>query len=295
MHEVHYLTDHEVRKAAGAIAAEIATMNRQWLMLCYAIPRGGIPAAYLVQHFTALELVDDPKDAEFFIDDLIDSGETMRHYTGKYERPLFALFDKAHSSMKNKWLVFPWEGTIEHSASDIITRQLEFIGEDPSREGLLETPRRVVRAWNEWFSGYKQDPSDVFKTFKDGGEQYDQMVIVKDVPFYSHCEHHIAPFFGTATLAYIPDKRIVGLSKLSRLVTVFARRLQVQERLTTQINETMIKELKPKGCGVIIKARHLCMESRGISKQGHRTITSAVFGALRDKPEARAEFMRLAE
>jgi GTP cyclohydrolase I len=120
------------------------------------------------------------------------------------------------------------------------------------------------------------------------------MVVVKDIPFYTHCEHHMTPFFGTATVAYIPDGKIVGLSKLARVVDAFARRLQVQERLTNQIADALQDNLKPKGVGVVVTARHLCMESRGIQQQGHETITSALRGVMRDLPEARAEFLNLA-
>jgi len=175
-----------------------------------------------------------------------------------------------------------------------VNHMLQAIGEDGQREGLKETPERVAKAFEKWFGGYDKEPADIFKVFTDGGENYDQMVIVKDIPFYSHCEHHIAPFFGTATIAYIPNKKIVGLSKLSRLVDMFAHRLQVQERLTNQVAETLVEYLKPVGVGVIIRARHLCMESRGVSKQGQHTITSALHGALKDNLETRNEFMRLA-
>lgn len=169
----------------------------------------------------------------------------------------------------------------------------ELIGE-PEREGLLETPARVVKAWKHWTSGYNADIGGLLKVFEDGADGYDQMVIVKDIPIYSKCEHHLADIFGTATIAYIPDGRIVGLSKLSRLADAFARRLQVQERLTCQIADALDEHLKPKGVGVIIKARHMCMESRGIRQQGHHTVTSALRGALKDDPTARAEFILLA-
>lgn len=189
--------------------------------------------------------------------------------------------------MKNKMRELELEQSVVH--------MLQAIGEDTQREGLKETPARVAKAWATWFGGYDKCPKDTLKVFEDGGENYDQMVVVKDIPFYSHCEHHITPFFGTVTIAYIPDKKIVGLSKLSRLVDVFARRLQVQERLTTQIADTLVEHMEPIGVGVIVKARHLCMESRGIAKQGHHTITSAIHGALKENPETRAEFMRLAQ
>jgi len=163
-----------------------------------------------------------------------------------------------------------------------------------TREGLRETPARVAKAWEFWTSGYALKAEDILKEFEDGGEHYDEMVLVKDIPVYSKCEHHLADIFGTATIAYIPNGRIVGLSKLSRLADLHARRLQVQERLTNDIAEDLWRCLKPKGVGVIIKARHMCMESRGICQQGHYTVTSALRGAIKDQSETRAEFIKLA-
>jgi GTP cyclohydrolase I len=181
----------------------------------------------------------------------------------------------------------------EPAVEDVIRDLLTYIGEDTERGGLVETPHRVAKAWKFWTSGYSKNPADILKVFEDGADGCDEMIVVKDIPFYTHCEHHLAPFFGTATVAYIPNGRIVGLSKISRVVDMFARRLQVQERLTNQIADTLLNGLQPKGVGVIITARHLCMESRGICQQGHTTITSALRGVLKDKPEARAEFMSL--
>ena len=179
-------------------------------------------------------------------------------------------------------------------AIDAVHKLLSYVGENPNRGGLEETPKRVLKAWKDWTSGYGVDPASVLKTFEDGAESYDQMIVVKDIPFYSHCEHHMAPFFGTATIAYIPNGKIVGLSKLSRLLDVFARRLQVQERLTSQIADALMEHLKPLGCGVVIQARHMCMESRGVCKQGHHTVTSSLKGVIREQPETRAEFLSLA-
>lgn len=170
----------------------------------------------------------------------------------------------------------------------------EVIGQDPRREGLQETPARVVKAWGQWTSGYNVDIAKLLKTFEDGAENYDEMVMVKDIPIYSKCEHHLADIFGTATIAYIPDGRVVGLSKLSRVADAFARRLQVQERLTTQIADAINEHLQPKAVGVIVKARHMCMESRGICQQGHHTVTSALRGVFKTDPTVRAEFLRLA-
>jgi GTP cyclohydrolase I len=182
-----------------------------------------------------------------------------------------------------------------NTIEDVIRQLLRFVGEDPDRGGLLETPARVAKAWKFWCKGYAEDPAALFKTFDDGAEGTSEMVVVKDIPFYTHCEHHLAPFFGTATIGYLPDKKIVGLSKISRVLDVFARRLQVQERLTTQVADTIMENLTPLGVGVVIKARHLCMESRGVCQQGHHTVTCALRGTFRDDPKTRAEFMQLTQ
>lgn len=177
---------------------------------------------------------------------------------------------------------------------DLVRAMLANIGEDPARPGLVETPARVVKAWREWFAGYGQDPAAVLKTFEDGAELCgDELVLVRDIDIYSFCEHHMAPFFGKAHVAYIPDQRVVGLSKLGRIVDIYAKRLQVQERLTNQIANAIDEHLHPKGVGVVVRCTHFCMCSRGVNKQGSSTITSALRGAIKDKPEARAEFMGL--
>lgn len=168
---------------------------------------------------------------------------------------------------------------------------LRFVGEDPSREGLLETPRRVVAALEEMTQGYgMQDPSCLLKCFQDGGEGYDEAVLVR-CPFTSMCEHHMLSFFGTAYVSYIPNGRIVGLSKITRLVHAYARRLQVQERLTQQIAEALESCLRPIGVAVLLRARHLCMEARGVKSHDSETVTCAVRGVYLTKPEAREEFM----
>jgi GTP cyclohydrolase I len=257
----------------------------------YPIPRGGVPVAYALGTMTTISLVSDPARADIFVDDLIDSGATRARYAAQYpDIPFIALIEK---SSNDDWLVFPWEGSEEKSADDIPIRLLQFIGEDPARGGLLETPKRFLKAWQEYSSGYSKNAADILKVFEDGAEKVDEMVLVKDIPVYSHCEHHLAPFFGVAHIAYIPNGKIVGLSKLSRLVDMFAKRLQVQERLTNQIADALEEHLRPLGVGVVIECRHMCMESRGIQRQGSSTITSAMRGALRDKPEARAELMAL--
>ena len=167
------------------------------------------------------------------------------------------------------------------------------IGEDASRGGLLETPARVAKAWRHWCSGYAKDPAEILKVFEDGAEGCDEMVVVRDIPIYSKCEHHLADIFGTATIGYLPNGKIVGLSKLNRLADMFARRLQVQERMTNQIADALMEHLQPLGCGVVIQARHMCMESRGV-QQSSRTSTSALRGNFKSDPTVRAEFLALA-
>jgi GTP cyclohydrolase I len=175
----------------------------------------------------------------------------------------------------------------------LIRRQLELLGEDPDREGLRRTPHRVARALTWLTQGYETDVRDVV-----GGalfaDPHDNMIMVRDIELYSMCEHHLIPFYGRAHVAYIPDGRIVGLSKLPRVVDVFARRLQVQERLTEQIAQALSDILEPKGVGVVVEAYHLCMMMRGVQKQNSKTITSALRGAFRDDAKTRDEFLRLA-
>lgn len=167
------------------------------------------------------------------------------------------------------------------------------IGEDANREGLIETPARVVKAWEFWTRGYSMSAADILKTFEDGAEGCDEMVVRKDIPIYSHCEHHMAAIFGKCTIAYVPDGRVVGLSKMDRLADMFARRLQVQERMTTQIADAMMEHLKPKGVGVWISARHMCVESRGVQNQNSETQTTALRGVFKTQDATRAEFMSL--
>jgi GTP cyclohydrolase IA len=176
---------------------------------------------------------------------------------------------------------------------DMVRQLLRLIGEDPDREGLQETPLRFLKAMAEYTRGYREKPEDVLKVFEDGGEGVDEMVIVRDIPVYSLCEHHLAPFFGKAYVGYVPDKKILGLSKISRLVEVYSRRLQVQERLTNQIADALAKHLQPLGVAVVLECRHLCMESRGIKHAGSSTVTSALRGSIKKNPDTRKEFLSL--
>jgi GTP cyclohydrolase I len=175
---------------------------------------------------------------------------------------------------------------------DLIRRQLELIGEDPNREGLRDTPTRVAESMVFLTRGYRQDIKEVFGDALYH-EKVKDMVVVKDIELYSLCEHHLLPFYGRAHVGYIPDGTIIGLSKMPRLVDFYARRLQVQERLTRQIAECMLEHLKPLGVGVVIEANHLCMMMRGVEKQNSRAITSCMLGSFQTDPKTRAEFMQL--
>lgn len=178
---------------------------------------------------------------------------------------------------------------------DVFTALLQLAGEDPERDGLKETPARAAKAWREWTSGYDVDPLAVLKVFEDGAEQADGLVFQAGIPFYSHCEHHLAPIFGVVHIGYIPNGSIVGLSKLARLTDIFAHRLTVQERMTNQIATTLYDGLKCKGVGVVSQARHLCMESRGVKKVGTVTMTQSLRGTFLTHPEVRAEFTGMAQ
>lgn len=159
----------------------------------------------------------------------------------------------------------------------------------------MDTPKRFLAAWLHWTGGYEWDPEKMLRTFSDGAEDYDELVFQGNIPTFSLCEHHLAPFFGLTHIAYIPHGKIVGLSKLIRLVDIFSRRLQVQERLTNQIADSVNSCLQPLGVGVVIQCRHMCMESRGVQKMGTVTVTSAMRGAIKDEPSARAEFLQFVQ
>jgi GTP cyclohydrolase I len=170
---------------------------------------------------------------------------------------------------------------------------IEWAGDDPKREGLKNTPGRVVRAFEEYFSGYDTDPVELLgRTFKET-DGYDEMVVLRDIRFESHCEHHMAPIIGKAHIAYLPEKRVIGISKLARLVEVFARRLQIQEKLTAQIANTLNEALKPKGVAVVVEASHQCMTTRGVHKAGVAMVTSHMLGAFRDDASTRREFLAI--
>jgi len=187
--------------------------------------------------------------------------------------------------------------TVERPSRDeaeaAVRTLLRWAGDDPDREGLRDTPRRVVKAYEEFFAGYRESADDVLSTVFDEVEGYDDLVLVRDIPFTSHCEHHVVPFVGKAHIAYYPNGGVVGLSKLARLVEIFARRLQTQEAMTAQIAAAIDQTLAPRGVAVMVEAEHMCMSMRGVMKQGSSTVTMQFSGVFRDDPAEQAHFYTL--
>ena len=195
----------------------------------------------------------------------------------------------SESVLKHNEEARPSDAMAEEAFRSII----RWIGEDPNRDGLQETPQRLLRAFREYFCGYDEDPEDILKKTFSETDGYDEMVVLRGVPFESHCEHHVAPIIGRAWVGYVPNRRVVGISKLARVVEAYARRLQIQERMTAQIANAIETVLKPGGVAVVIKATHHCMLSRGVKKHGADLVTSRMLGVFRDNPMTRGEFLAL--
>lgn len=240
----------------------------------YGIPRGGIPLAIELSHKLNLPLVTDKNhinSSTLVVDDVVDSGKTRQRFAG----PDFACIHlKLHADCKeptfylfttDEWIEYWWEEG-EFPAEDAVTRIIQAIGDNPNRQGVIETPARVVKSWKELYSGYKQEPSDVFKVFEDD-MQYGGLVYLRKIEFYSTCEHHLLPFSGEALVAYIPKGPVIGTSKMARLVDLYARRMQMQERIGEQVAEALMKYLQPVGAACLTEAKHLCIACRGVKKQ----------------------------
>jgi GTP cyclohydrolase IA len=190
-------------------------------------------------------------------------------------------------------LAEPWSKPSREEAEAAVRTLLRWAGDDPARAGLLGTPARVARAYEEWFGGYGQNPAELLRTTFDETGGYDEVILLRDVGFISHCEHHLAPIVGMAHVAYMPDCRVAGISKLARVVDVFARRLQIQERMTAQIADVIQEVLEPRGVGVVIEAVHHCMTTRGVQKHDSLMTTSRLTGIFRENPSTRREFLAL--
>ena len=293
------LTWDDVAERADEQANWILTTRETSLpILLYGIPRGGIYAAQAIS--TALSrralmsrIVSSPEEADYFIDDIVDSGQTRKRIGEKHGNhiPFVSLVNKEKESLE-VWVSFPWERILkEDNPTENIRRLIEYIGDDPNREGLKETPKRVIKSYEKLFGGYKQNPAGVIKTFKD--DNCSEMVVLKDIEFYSTCEHHMLPFYGKAHIAYIPQGKVIGISKLARLLEIFSRRLQIQERLCQQITKAIEEGLAPFGAACVIEAQHFCMTARGVEKQKSIMITSSLTGVFKEKMETRNEFMSM--
>lgn len=264
----------------------------------YGVPKGGMIITAFLKN---ANVTHNPEYANVILDDIYDSGKTAQKYIEKYpEKDFVALYDKRYENI-NDWLVFPWEKdhpSGEETIEGNIVRQLQYIGENPNRPGLVDTPRRIVKMWQEIFRGYDPDKKPKISVFKndDDGLVYDQM-IMDSGNFYSHCEHHMVPFFGRYWFGYIPSQNggIIGLSKVARLVDYHSARLQIQERLVHDIVEDIWKELSngftaPLGMGLTMEGEHLCKTMRGARKKGVMT-TTKLKGVFLDNPMARSEFL----
>lgn len=240
-------------------------------------------------------MVNDPGAALYIIDDIVDTGRTRSEYTTKHQKPFHALVDKTgmFKPYDSRWVVFPWEEDEKGGPTHNIVRLLEYIGEDPDREGLKDTPERVIRAYDEMFRGYKDELGKIKTTF--GTETYEEMVLLRDIEFYSTCEHHMMPISGLAHVAYIPDKELLGLSKLARIVDMYSRRLQIQERLCEQITDALVTLLEPKGAACVIRANHMCVSCRGVNKQRATMTTASLKGVFRTSAATRTEFYKMIE
>ncbi len=250
----------------------------------YGVPRGGEIIANMLPPEM---LAATPNEADVILDDLIDSGSTRDTWVEKYGKPFVGLWDKqTDKSIADKWLQFPWEETSDRDVQDHMARVIQSF-DDINREGLQDTPRRYIKFLSEFLSPPKWNCT----TFD--AEGYDNMIVQTNIPFYSLCEHHLAPFFGHGHIAYIPNKRIVGLSKLARTLETFSRRFQNQERITNQVCDFLMEELDPLGVAVVLEAEHLCMAMRGVKNPNTKTRTSKLTGVFEKQAETRAEFLAL--
>jgi GTP cyclohydrolase I len=256
---------------------------------------GGYPVAIEISKYSGIPIDNKITPQSLIVDDLIDSGKTLSRFTN--DKAVLIVKNNRESEVTyyadkiNEWVQFSWEGETTVDAN--ITRIIQFIGDNPTREGLIETPARVRKSYDELFSGYKKDPKEILKIFNDGA--CDEMVILKDIEFYSTCEHHMLPFYGSISIGYIPNGKVIGVSKLARLVEIYSRRLQIQERMTSQIADALNSALEPKGVMVVCKAKHLCMIARGIQKQNSEMVTSSITGVFQEDHKAREEFLQLCQ
>jgi len=274
----------------------------------YGIPKNGVIVASFLSKELGIPLLGSIQKLHklkdiLVVDDIVDSGKTITKFSNydcltviskvkKSQLPKNVKYVAVYAEPTD-WINWFWENeTVDKE--DTVARCLEQIGENSRREGLLDTPRRVVKSWDKLYGGYKQNPEDILKT-NFSCEYYDEVILLRNIPLYSMCEHHLLPFTGKCHIGYIPGKcgKVVGISKLARLMEIYARRAQIQEQLTMQIGQSLVKHLKPRGVVVIIEATHMCMTARGVEKAGSSMVTSYMHGCFKDEPSARQEVLNL--
>lgn len=299
--------DLALKKYCSALARQLRKMAKtlRRKLLIYGIPKSGSIVAVNLAALEpmSLEVTYQPERADCFVDDIIDTGTTQERYRERYGKKTYALYGKGKQRNcivqvpRTTWVEFPWEqeDVTSKEHQDFIVRLLEELGEDAKREGLRDTPARFLKAWKEMTAGYTMDiaikgmeSDDLLSPADTHG-----MVVVQDVAFHALCEHHLLPFVGKVHVGYLPAHHLIGHSKIPRIVDMFARRLQVQERIGQQICDTLEEVLKPRGIGVIVEASHFCMMMRGVKKEGARIITSHLKGSFKDDQRTRQEFLTL--
>jgi len=285
----------EIIQKTRALSAKVGQTCKGETLHVHGIPRGGAVVAGLLQAMWPAQYEVCAADrCDIMVDDVYDSGSTSDEFKSIRDVPQFFLIDKRDPEWAGRWIVFPWEdGDEAQGPRENVRRIIEYIGEDPNRQGLKDTPDRVIRAYGELCAGYKMDPAEILKVQFD--VQADEMIVVRDIKFSSLCEHHMLPFSGSMAIAYIPapGKGVVGISKLVRLAVCFSKRLQIQERLVVDIAEALQTALNPLGVAVIAEASHSCMACRGVLQPDARLVTSCMLGVFRNDAEVRMEFLEL--
>lgn len=267
----------------------------------YGVPRGGVNVAIALSRELNTPLISNLVSGNILVvDDVVDSGKTRNRFK---DFDFACLHFKPHAKIESdkclfyvhqtkEFINYFWEEN-EQPAEDAVIRLIQLTGDNPNRKGVIETPKRVVNSFKELFVGYYENPEDVFKTFEDEEEQFGGLVYLKDIEFYSMCEHHMLPFYGSAFIAYIPNGPVIGASKMARLLDIFSRRLQMQERIGEQVTNALMKYLNPKGAACLTEAKHLCIACRGVKKQQSVMGYSSLKGAFLNDLIAKNELMML--
>ncbi len=290
------LTNAQIHRYCLSLEEMIRASGKVYTSI-YGVPMGGCPVAGMLAHMLDKPLYLTPEIGSLIVDDICDTGRTLASFPNNDKAVIACRKDtinkvQYYAMVADEWIVFPWEGSNVGSISNNIERIIQHIGEDIKREGLIGTPERVARSFEKLYGGYKESAHEILST-TFSTNNYDEMIVLRDVKFYSTCEHHMLPFFGTVNIGYIPDSRIIGISKLARAVEVYARRLQIQERMVQQIADAIEEAIQPRGVMVVAEGQHFCMTARGVEKQDAVMVTSSLKGLFKTQQETRNEFLSL--